>query len=316
MPCIDNIVTLGLCPDDAASTSGFTLMQAPGMNVNTLADTASTAYISGINLAMQKKTLTLNQVRNDLMGVLQSNNVVTMMSDPVHKSSRFNTGKDMGTYGGERGITLHQTRRRGGLRKTFIKSIDLYPFASGDVVIKIYDGYVETQYEVTLTANQVNTVDVDYMLDQSTVKVLVSNAEVSFASAPLICHKGCGGQIPNDCAWVDGWDGTGAVKDEGYGINLNFYCKCDYTQIICDTPYMGEIIWLKWQINILDEQLRSDRFNNWTLYNRDELPGIIQGINGQYVAKWNEMMAGIFGILKTYSDECLNCRGVRWRVNV
>ncbi len=313
--CLNSLVALGVC-DDVVTTSGFTLLQAAGMSTKIFANIATENYISGANLAMTKKELAILQLRNDFIGALQTNRVIAMNANPVFDSSKFNIGSSTGLYDGERGVTIHSTPRCGGLRKTKIKNIQVYPFSSGEAVLKIYDGYLETQFNITLEANQVNTFLADYTLEGDTVRVLIDQSEINFASAPITCLKGCGGKVPNDCAWVDGWDGTGAVKSEGYGINLQFYCECDYDQIICDIRYMGELLWLRWQILIFDEQLKTNRFNNWVTYNRDELPTIITDLTNQYNTKWNELMSGLFGILKQYQDECLNCRNIRWVTNI
>lgn len=316
MACYENITTLGICPDEEASTSGFTLLQAAGMSPKIFANIANENYTSGADLAMEKKALTLNQVRNDFIGALQMNNVMTQMAKPVYDSSRFNTGAIIQTYAGERGITIHKTGSRGGLRKRKIKNIQLFPLDNGDTTIIIYDGYTETQFAVTVVAGEINTFEADYTIQSQYARVLVDQTNIRFASTPIICLKGCGGKIPNDCAWVDGWDGTAVTRNEGYGINVQFYCECDYDEIMCDVKYMGEIIWLKWQINVFDEQYKTNRFNNWVTYNRDTIPDVIAQLKTEYTEKWNEMMAGLFGLLKQYRDECLDCRKIRWVTNV
>lgn len=316
MACIDEIVTLGVCPDDGVPTSGFTLLQAAGMSAKIFANIANETYISGAQLAMGKKALAINQVRNDFIGALQSNAVMANMAVIDYNSSRFNPGVIIPASSLQRGLTVHKTSRRGGLRKTYIKNIQVYPLDSGEATIIIGDGYTETQYEVELVANQVNTFVSGYEVIDSTALITIDAPGIRFASATVICHKGCGGQIPNDCAWVDGWDGTRAVKSESYGLNIQFYCKCDYDTLLCQNSYIGEILWLKWQYLIFDEQYKTNRFNNWVTYGRDQLPDIIAGVNSQYVAKWNEMMSGLYGWLNQYKDSCLECRGVRRKINV
>lgn len=286
------------------------------MSPKIFANIANENYTSGANLAMEKKELTIHQIRNDLMGVMQKNNVVTMMANPVYNSAKFNAGSSLGLYAGDRGTIIHKTKREGGLRKTKITKMQLYPLDSGEAVIKIIDGTVETWYEVELVANSVNTFTADYTLQTREAKVVIDQSSIRLASTPIICHKGCNNQVPNNCAWTEGWDGTAVVKSEGYGINLQFVCECDYDQVICDIKAMGEIIWLKWQINILKEQYETNRFNNWVIYGSDKLPAIIEQREAEYINKWNEMMDGVFGILNQYRDECLNCRGIRWRPNI
>ena len=69
--CYEQLVSLGDCPDEESS-SGFTLMTAPGISTEILANIANENYLSGKELAMQKKNLTLNQVKNDFIGALQA----------------------------------------------------------------------------------------------------------------------------------------------------------------------------------------------------------------------------------------------------
>lgn len=327
MPCLDNVVTLGICPDDAISTSGFKLVDAAGISLNNLANIATETYEQGVQMALEKKALTLLQVRNDFIGALQANKVVTTITDPIYNTSVFNPTKSMGTYAGERGVIIHKNGGyRGSLRKTYIKAIEVYPLSSGEGEIKIYSGNYTYSYPVTFVANQVNTFDADILdglpfeIPQGVqyARVLIDNTTVSFASSDIACKKGCGGSMPNPCGWADGWDGKTQVRREGYGINLQFQCVCDYEQILCDLSksFSGELIWLKWQINIFEEQYKSNRFNDWVIYNREELKETIGDLTNRYNAKWNDMMAGMLGILKVYNDSCLNCQGIKRVVNV
>lgn len=326
--CLESVVTLGACPDEGVSKSGFTLLSAPGISIKGLASTANETYMSGANLAMAKKAISLTQVKNDFIGALQANKVVPFITDPTHSAGVFVGGTSMGNYSGERGITLHKNASyRGGLRKTYIKSVQLYPLANGNADIKIYDGNTVTVYAVTLVAGQVNTFDstqldgFPYLIsaNSSAVRVLVDNTDIPFASADIRCLKGCGGTMPNPCGWVDGWNGSGAVKNEGFGVNVEFYCSCDYEKILCDlsNSFSGELIWLKWQYNIYEEQYKTNRFNSWVTYNREEIKDdILPDLERKYNQKWNDMMGGLLGILQTYRDDCLICKGIRWRTNI
>lgn len=323
MSCsLNDIVTLGLCPDDGESLSGFTLLQADGISIKNLANIADETTISGVALAMQKKELSITQVKNDFIAALQTNRVVTTLSNQIYKSARFLVNEDNSTYSGYRGQTLHKVPNRGKLRQTILKSLECYPLESGNTTIKIDDGVNEYTVAVTVVGGQINTFDADntelfpFIIDpqSSSIEVTIDQSEILFAKSEIICHAGCNGTSPNDCGWVDGWTGTGAIKMEGYGLNLNFYCECDYSQILCDmaTGYVGELIWLKWQINIFREHLKSNRFNNWVIYKADQInEQILPDLIDQYNTKWNALMAGSFGILKSYNDSCLNCRGIR-----
>lgn len=325
MSCLDTIVSLGICPDAEASLSGFKLLNAPGISIKNLANVASENYVQGTELAMEKKELSLLQVKNDFIAALQANKVVASITDPVYDTSQFNTGSSVGTSSNPRGITIHKVGQKSQLRQTYLKAIEVYPTGSGDGDIKIYDGYNVYTYPVNLVADQIN-VFTENELDgfpfltnpnSSTLKILL-HTTVPLISSVITCKTGCNGATPNACAWADGWDGTAAVKGEGYGINVQFYCSCNYEQILCDLAksYSGELIWLKWQINIFEEQVKSNRFNNWVVYNQDKLGDEITELYEKYNAKWNGLMSGMLGILNAYRDSCLNCRGKRWVVNL
>lgn len=319
--CVNNIVAAGICANEAPSVSGFTLMQAAGMSPKNLDDIANENYKQGVALAEAKKQLAVNIFRNDLIGALQANRVIASTADVLYNTSTFKPTVNMGVYAGERGITLHQnTTYRGRLRRTKLSAIQVYPLAAGTGTIKIYDGYTETPYpNLQFVANQVNTFAIDYTMTGSAIRVVVDNTEIPFASAPITCMQGCNKTMPNPCGWADGWTGTGAIKGEGYGINVQFYCHCDYDQLICDMAksFSGELLWLKWTYLVYEEQWKTNRFNSWVTYNRDEIKrDILPGLEGQYVKKWNAMMDGLPGTLATYKDDCLNCRGIKWQNNL
>jgi len=295
------------------------------MSLKTFADTANDNYTRGVDMVMAKKEIALLQFRNDFIGALQSNKVVTIQSQPVYDGAIFNVGAALGLYNGYRGVTLHKANKfKGHLRKTKIKAIQVYPLASGDSTIKIEDGYNTYTYPVTLVANQVNIFDAEildgfpFVLQSHNARVTIDSSTIAFASAPVVCHEGCHGQMPNDCGWVNGWNGTAKEKKEAYGVNVQFYCECDYEQVICDLSksFSGELIWLKWQIAVYDEIYKTNRFTNIVAYNSDKIEKqILPDLEEQYVNKWNEMMRGVLGILQTYRDDCLNCRGIRWVTN-
>lgn len=319
MACIDQLVTLGICPDEDASTSGFTLLQAPGMNLKNFANIAIDS--SGIDMVMEKKALTILQLKNDFIGEMQMRNVVMQQSSPVYNTSVLNPNINKGTYTGFRGLTLHKNAKyRGRLRKTRIKSIDIYSFTDGETQLKLDDGINTYTWDIELVANSVNTFnetnldDFPYTLsmDSDYVRVLVDTTNVELSSAEIRCMIGCNGTMPNDCGWANGWDGSAAEKSEGYGVNVNFQCDCDYEQLICDTKVMGELMWLKWQINVYEEQEKSNRFSNLVVYSHEEIRDkVIPELYGKYNAKWSNLLDGLYGILKTYRDDCLDCRRIR-----
>lgn len=326
MSCINNIVSLGYCEGEI-STSGLTLMQAAGMSPINADKIATELYRSGYTLLQVKKGLAEKFVRNDFIGVLKANKIASIVTERTYDSSLFNIDKDMGTYAGYRGVKLHSVgSTRGGLKKLKIKAIQCYPLVSGDGVINIID-YIDgvattTPINVTFVANVINTFTLPepYVAQYHTVAVVIDNTTFHFASAKITCKTGCGGTKPNDCGWCNGYDGSVEVKNEGYGINVQFVCDCDYDQLLCDfsQTFIGELIWLKMQILVFDEQVKTNRFNSWVTYNREEIRSKwIPDLERQYNEKFNSMVGGgMFEMLRQYKDPCLNCRGIRTVSNV
>lgn len=323
MGSYNDIVTLGLPPDDGASLSGLRLIDAPGITLKTLNNTADETYINGINLALVKKNLALTLFQNDFIGALQANRVVTYINEPTYDTAVFNPMVDIGSSSLERGTMIVPANSyKGALRILNLKTIQLYPLNSGNVVIKIYDGFTETIYpSVSVTGGVVNTFQSTYVVNKYStgIKILLNAPGISFASAQIICGEGCNGALPNPCGYANGWDGSLKNKNEGYGINVTFSCHCDYTQIITDMAagFTGELIFLKWQIAFWEEYLSTDRFNFFAVYGKADVEKrTLPDLQNKYNIKWNLMMDGLFSILQTYRDSCLNCRGVRWASNI
>lgn len=323
MGSYNNIVTLGLPPDDGVSLSGLQLIDAPGLTIKTLNETANETYINGINLALKKKQLALVLFQNDFVGALHANNVVTTLSEPIYDTAVFNPGLNLGSSTLERGTMIMPSGQyRGVLRTLNVKNIQFFPLTSGSATIKIYDGFTQTVYPpVSLTAGSINTFASTYTVDKRStgIKILVDAPTVQFASAQIICGEGCNGAMPNPCGYANGWDGAAKNRNEGYGMNVQFSCHCDYTQIITDMAVgmTGELIFLKWQMMIWEEFLQTDRFNFFCIYDRDDVRKYtLPDLQNKYNMKWNMMMEGLYGILKTYRDDCLDCRGIRLAANV
>jgi len=325
--CLDNIVTLGLCPDEAASSSGFTLLNAAGITLKNLAQITD-GQASGVDMALEVKQRSIIQVRNDFISALQLNNVVPSVSKPAYETGMFITDTSVGTYAGYRGLNVYKNHSyKGTLRKTILESVQLYPLESGDSTLRIFDGYNTYSYPVTLVANQINVFDSTNLggfpfeiNPQSTgVQITIDQTDIPFLSSKVTCMMGCGGTLPNPCGWADGYDGTGAVKNESYGVVATFKCECDYDRVLCDLSksFMGELIWLKWQYNIFDEQYKSNRFENLVIYNREDLfTNIMPDIDNRYNTKWNALMKGLLDMLRTYRDDCLDCRRTHFFSNV
>lgn len=323
---LQNIISVrDVCAEQQVSSlSGLDLMDAPEISAKNLANIANEEYVTGLNLARKKVEQAAILVRNDLMSVLVANKVLPNLSSKKYTTGEFKTTINYPAEAKERGLTLYKNRKiKGALRKTVIHNVQVYPLVDAeDAAIKIYDDYaggIVSTYNVNLEGNKVNTFKMEYELKGTFARVLLDGSNVSVAGTYLTCFTGCNGNMPNDCGYTKGWyDEKEISSKEGFGINLEFSCVCDYEQLLCDLAqtYVGEIVWLKSRVLLMEEHLRTNRLNNWVVYGREESKEYLTDVENQYREKWNVFAQAMPGILKQFKDDCLSCNGIRWVTNV
>lgn len=306
------------------SLSGLDLMDAPEISARNLANIANEEYITGLNLAKKKVQQAIILVRNDMMSVMAANKVMPLLSVKKYTIGEFKTTVNYPAEAKERGVTLYKNKKiRGALRKLTIHNVQVYALADKEqATLKIYDdcaGGVISTYHIDLLANQVNTFNVEYTIKGTFARVLLDGADVPVAGTYLSCFTGCNGTMPNDCGYTKGWyDDKEISSKEGFGINLEFSCACDYEQLLCDLAktYVGEIVWLKSRVLLMEEHLRTNRLNNWVVYGREETKEYLVDIENQYREKWKVFVNAMPALLKQFADDCIQCYGIRWVTNV
>ncbi len=314
-----------MCAEEQAqSLSGLDLMDAPEISARNLANIANEEYITGLNLARKKVAQALILVRNDMMSVMAANRVLPNLVAKKYTVGEFKTTINYPAEPKERGLTLYKNRKiKGNLRKLKIHEVQVYALADVEgAMLKIYDDYANgmvSTYTIDLLANQVNTFNVEYEIKGSFARVLLDGTNVPVAGTYLTCFTGCNGTMPNDCGYTKGWyDDKEISSKEGFGINLVFSCACDYDQLMADMAqtYIGEIIWLKSRVLLLEEHLRTNRLNNWVVYGREETKEYLVDVENQYREKWQVFVNAMPGLLKQFNDDCLQCNGIRWVTNI
>jgi|GEM_PF-1406947 hypothetical protein len=306
------------------SLSGLDLMDAPEISILNLAHIANEEYVTGLNLARQKAAQAHILVRNDLMSALAANHVIPELTAKRYTTGEFKPAITFPAESKERGITLYKnTRIRGNLKKLRIHTVKLYPLANAtNATLKIYDdhaGGIVSTYNIDLIANELNSFNINYEVKGSFARVLLDGTAIPMASAYLTCFTGCNGTMPNNCGYTKGWyDDKEISGKEGFGIALEFSCECDYEQLLCDMAktYIGEIVWLKARVLLMEEHLRSNRMNNWVIYGREETQQYLTDVENQYREKWKIFINAMPGLLKQYKDDCLHCNGIQWVVNL
>lgn len=314
-------MTTGYC--DTVSTSGLTLKDAPEISTLNLANIANEDEVSGKQLAESKLNLAKTLIRNDFMGILAANNVLPNVNNTIYGTGTFNLNENVPINAIERGLTLiTNPRTYGKLRKTTIHTVLLYPLADATgVALRIYDDYaggIVTTYNIDLTANEVNEIDVDYVIKGEFARVVLADAPV-MADSTLTTCAGCTGSMPNDCAYTKAsYNGRDTDGRSGYGVNVNYSCECAYDEVLCGLSkgYAGQLVWYKARILLMEELIMSNRWNSLTTFNREDMAGYLGTIKEEYQNTWSAFTNSLPGTLKQYNDFCLICRGVRWVTNI
>lgn len=323
--CLDNIVSVKGCDGvKGDSLSGLDIFDAPEISLNNLANIANEEYISGLALAQDKIRLACKMVKNDLQSVMAAANVLPNLTDITYTAATFKPNKTVGLSSVQRGLVLNRNAKiQGAMTKQVIHNVYIYPFISkSDVSVYVYDqwaGGTLTTYSIDLTANQTNTLNIEYTVLGNYARVYIQDADVSFASSYLTCFTGCDGRMPNACGYVKGWYDDHTINTrEGYGINIDFSCACDYDELLCGLSKgtLGNIVWMRARYELMESLIKTNRLNNWTIYNRDEAKEFTKELYNQYVIDWNTFAQSLPNVLKNMRDSCLDCRGITWKTNI
>lgn len=321
MACLDSIVTTGYC--GTTPTSGLTLKDAPEISSINLENIANEDQINGKQLAQDKLNLAIKLVQNDFMSQLAASNVLPSVSNTNYETGIFKTNTIIAPEAIERGLSLiKNSRTYGNLRKLTIHTISVYPLqdATG-VTVRIYDDYaggMVSTYNFDLVANEINNFDVEYTVKGTFARVVMVGAG-SVADSYLNTCAGCSGTMPNDCGYTktsyNGVDGNGK---SGYGLNLTFSCKCDYEELLCgmSQTFIGQLIWLKARILLMEALMHTSRNNNWTTFDMETMADYLATVKSEYQTTWTTFTQSLPNVLKQYHDWCLNCKGMRFVTNI
>lgn len=296
-------------------------MDAPEITFQGLSAVANEKYVDGYTLVQNVLRLAILDMKNDFLSVLATNNISTDISNISYKTSVFNTENTWPALAKERGLTLYKApKTKNRLKKMIIHKVSILPMVDKeDAEVLIYDNSNVYAYPIELTANLINTIEIHHIVQGDYARVLIDGTDLPVATSRLICFTGCSGGLPNDCGYTKGYNGDGEISGkEGFGLGVEFTCECDYESILCDLAksYVGKLIYLKTRMGLLEEKLMTNRLNNIVVYGKEEAQAMLKKLEGEYTDTWNSFVGGLPNILKKYNSDCLNCRGVKWVVNV
>lgn len=320
--CLQSIISLReICDEPTESLSGFDLFDLPGMSLTQAADIADAEYVTGKALLIDKRRIALMKIKNDLIGVLQSNDYI-----PQTVANIFRTGtlrRDRDAYivqplnnDSWRGNVIYANRADCALRKLYITEVYIKSDYDGPTTLRITDDTNVYDYDITLTAGAINAITVNFKAEGKTVELLLPDTIAVYSVNP---NCGCGGQA-NECARILGTFGAATTNTEGFGIWADVQCACDYDHLLCQLGrqgLLGEILMYKTGIEIMDERLKTDRLNYFTTYGREEAKETKAEWYREYVDKWNILINSLPGVLPTVDRcGCIECGGMSIRTNI
>lgn len=319
--CLQNIVTVrDYCAGQpSTASSGYDLFDAPEISLANLAGMAKDSYLSGLALLRAKMRLALLEVQNDFINFLQVNRFATILNAPAISTGRFTTDYTNPAAAQERGITLYRNPGQSGIRKLRIRKLSVFPIQSVEgVQIRFYDNGYVSAITVNLVGGQINNFDVDYTVQGNSVRILMDNAAFATYSSVLTCMTTCTGAMPNDCGYVKGYNGSAEIQKEGFGINAEFSCDCDYTELLCSYSknYVGKIVWTKARALLLSERINSQRLNPFIIYGRDDAIRLQTEVENEYREAWNNFALSLPELLKYVKSDCIACKGVQIVTNL
>lgn len=321
MSCLENVISVRNYCDPSSNTpslSGLDLMDAPELNQTSMAAMADADFIKGYDLAKEAVRQAGIFLRNDFLGVLASNKIATTIHEELHASSKFDSETIYPAVSIERGFVLHKSSKNGKMKKLRIRKLYLNAADSAEsATIKIYDNGKVTSVNVSVDEG-LNEYDFEYEVQGQSARIVLAEESVPVFATKLLCHVGCDGKAPNDCGYTKAWNGSEVAVKEAYGLGVDFSCFCDYDSLLCglSKTYIGNLLYLKSRIILLEKRQHSTRLNDFIIYGEEEAKELRVELINEYNGEWNTFVGSLPNILKSYRDDCLDCRGIKWQTNI
>lgn len=295
-------------------------MDAPEINISNLAKVATEKDVQGMELAERLLTLSHTLVRNDMLRVLGQNRMLIDITNRTWQTSEFKPQTQIAVDGVEKGLTLYRANKnwQKSLQKVTIKTIKIYPMSDyAGAVVRIYDNGgaqdITTNYSFDLVGGQVNEFDVDYEIQGEYASVVV-RGDMTLGSAYLVTCAGCMGRLPNDCGYTKSYkNGKSVTSREGYGVGVDFSCECDYDNVLCQLSKkgIGNIIWMKARLLLLEERIKTNRLNSMIVFGAEEAKEWYNQLSEQYELAWQAFVKSLPQLLQQYNGNCIVCNGIK-----
>ncbi len=295
--------------DCADPESGLMINDLPGMSLKVAAAIASEEYQTGANLLKEKIKLATKLVVNDFTSLVSGD----YDFNAILKIRQVNNFKDnaLAKVAKERGLVIK--RWRSELAQIFIENIYIRSDDSGIAVLKVIDGPITKSYEVSVAANTIMQVRLDYRAQSEVVKIVIDNTNFSMYTGQMNNAGTCGTcSGPSSDLYITGWDG----EEESafyYGIGVDASVRCYEDNAMCKLiPRAYFLIWYKAGIEICKEHLQGNRMNNIATFGKDKAKELKEALEKEYLKAQKDFAVNIKTYLRALRTDCLTCNNMQY----
>lgn len=322
--CLQNIISIK-DPCDPLNTpqslSGFDLFDLPGLTYKSASQVADSDYVSGLNMLRDKRRLAILKIKNEIFTWLQYGNYIPNSNTDIYRTGELRRMRDSkvipaSTGNGKRGAVVYGTNPPSALKKVRITDVYIKSDYTGNTKLYVEDGATTYEYLIALNAGKINAISLNFSADTDEVRlVLADNIPVYSVDPNCSC-----GDKKSSYAKTAGIDSGATNTQESFGIWADVSYSCDLDYLLCQlsrNTIFGEMMLYLTGALVMDERLKTDRLNYFTIYGQEEAEKIKDEWMLEYGSKWNTLIQSLPNLLpKMDHSGCIQCKGVRIASNI
>ena len=297
MACITDFITYR--GSDVTPTSGLYVNDLYGVNLSKMDAVANTDYEDVREFILRKIVMAIAYVAVELkryaMPYFKMNSVIGH-----YLGGKFD--EDL-TYhpavAADRGVRIQIAETT--LSQIVINRVTIRSNSVGAFNVVVTDGTDTTNYPVTLVAGAEEDVEINQYCDTKNVYVTVNN----IAGAE---GKACMGCAPDyDILSVNGWDGTNTSSSH-YGVKADVTIICNPGNMFCIVKdFLAYSVLYRFGIELANEALETDRFNYFSMVNRDDIKDLRESYMEDYNKEMETVARTLPVLLRKLDNPCIEC---------
>lgn len=320
MSCFDNFIGIkGDCTTTEPPVTGLYINDLAGISLRFAAHIANDETMTGVNLLKEKINFAIKLVKSD---------VIKFFAPYM----RINTNIDFNIGGAfnsaylspaplSRGLLISKNEKS-KIQKIYLNHVDVLVNTTGNHTLVLQDIYTTINYNFSAIAGQVKKINLNYLAEGTEVYLLMDNSALSVNEGNILYQQSCG------CNWktykptesqlsIKGYNGTG-TDSKTYGLRANVSVICDVDSILCSlTRELGLIVLYRAGIAILEEQLVSDRLNEYVVFNDKEMTkDFLKMWGNEYNGRLDTLAMSSKQTLKQLNDSCIDCGGMKYGYSI